>query len=716
MELKNLFLSLIILLYFFCFIEGCTSSYKINNRSELKTLTKTGPMTVLTSDSSLYEIDYFLIKDSVLTGKGSVEKEGKVSPFNGVIKMKDILYIQAEKTDVIKTIAGVGIAGFFAFTAASYLSKDNNLILHENIKYPPLKLSCPFVYAYDGKNYYLESETFAGAIFRKAERFNILLKQLKMFYPDVIFLQEANPVSEYSSRLADSLGFDEIHQVCNAGIKFGPFGFPSNFKEGISILANRKLQLKYFDVWKLGGSFGVFGDAVTIHFDESNFALTGKILVDSSPIYLVNLHLANAVAADSILKIKYESYLKENSIAMDEANNAFREWDFKKEKQNDELEAFSEQLNKIPNGYPFVIGGDFNSTLEGAELKKLVSSHNLIDTFDKNNSTQIFTWDPLRNENVSYSTNPFDAEGNKLQRYDLLSTMYDSFPRRIDYIFLCNRFPKDDILSYKIIMDSAKNSIHASDHFGVYSEINLTQILSSTPKEFSKITSLQDKTIEPFPIISYDTDIGFGYGAKAFFLNQLDLNESFDLTFFNSTKGERWYRFVLSIPDFELRQGKIYPLAFDFIVDYDKYIKNNFFGVGNNSSFSNREYYTKEPLEMNLGFSRGFTNNFVGQIGMRYKYARNFNIADTSAIWELPSKLSTSKVNFTSAFINLRYDTRNSFINPSEGIVLQGESEIVFKSSLASVSFNRYAGCFQYYKTLFYPKTIGFYFNFGQIF
>ncbi len=102
-----------------------------------------------------------------------------------------------------------------------------------------------------------------------------------------------------------------------------------------------------------------------------------------------------------------------------------------------------------------------------------------------------------------------------------------------------------------------------------------------------------DKSIEPFPILSYDTDAGLGYGAKGFFLNLLGLNESFDLTFFNSTKGERWYRFVFSMPDFELRQGKNYPAAFDLIVDYDKYIKNNFFGTGSGSKYSNREYFTK---------------------------------------------------------------------------------------------------------------------------
>ncbi|MBI2430208.1 MAG: hypothetical protein HYV29_15680, partial [Ignavibacteriales bacterium] len=66
---------------------------------------------------------------------------------------------------------------------------------------------------------------------------------------------------------------------------------------------------------------------------------------------------------------------------------------------------------------------------------------------------------------------------------------------------------------------------------------------------------------EALPIVAYDTDVGFGYGTKLFLLDQLDERESFDLVAFNSTKGERWYRFVFSLPDFEMRQGTEYALA-----------------------------------------------------------------------------------------------------------------------------------------------------------
>ena len=541
---------------------------------------------------------------------------------------------------------------------------------------------------------------------RKEARFDVLLEQLRALKPDVIFLQEANPVGKYSARLADSLDFNEIHQVYNAGIKFGSIGIPSNLKYGNTILANKKFKLEFFDVWKLGGSFGIFGDPLTIHFSESDFALVGKILIDNTPIYLVNVHLIAAVPADSILKYEFKSFCKKYSIDEDEKKDIYRNWDSNILKRNDELESLNEQLKKIPYDFPFIMGGDFNTEPQIKELKNLIGSNNLIDTFIKNNSSKYYTWNPETNENVSYSTIKVDAGGNKLSGYDLLSTIYDSHPRRIDYIFLSDNFKKDDILSYKIILDSVKNNIHLSDHYGVYSNIDLKRIINSVPKEIDKVIPLKDHTIEPLPIISYDTDVGFGYGAKAFFLNLLNNDESFDVTLFNSTKGERWYRFVFSLPDFELRQGKVYPAAVDFTIDYDKYINNNFFGTGNKSNYNEMEVYTKEPLEISLNLSRGFTKNLIGQFGLKYQMIRNYNYSDTSKLLEQPSSLSSSKVNSSSLNISLRYDTRNSFVNPSNGVVLEGETEFAPRISFCNTSYARYGGWFQYYTTLFYPKTI----------
>lgn len=213
-------------------------------------------------------------------------------------------------------------------------------------------------------------------------------------------------------------------------------------------------------------------------------------------------------------------------------------------------------------------------------------------------------------------------------------------------------------------------------------------------------TSLKAASTEFLPILSYDTDVGFGYGVKAFALNHMALDESFDLILFNSTKGERWYRLVFSLPDFELRQGRAYPLALDVTVDYDKWISSSFFGVGNRSLYQDRETYTREPLEISLALSRGITSALIVQGGLKLKAVRNFNFSEDSRLSRLLPGLNASRVSFASLFGTIRYDTRESYINPRSGLVLLGEVEGAPHVPFSDVGFTRLGAWVQCYSPI----------------
>lgn len=566
---------------------------------------------------------------------------------------------------------------------------------------------------YKGTFYFGEYETAA----RKEQRFFSLLTQIKNLTPDIVFIQEANPVGQFASRLADSLGYEEIHQVCNAGLKFGPIGIPTNFKEGIAILARPKLRLQKFNVWKLDGSFGLYGDVLSFHFDESIFALAGKIIVDSAPVYLVNVHLTAAPPYDSLLVHELETMRLRKSFDDDEYKDVIENWKEQSKKRSIEVGRLLDHITELPTDSPIIIAGDFNAEPHLEEINILKQEGKFFDMYDAHNTsddptTELkshiahYTWSPDDNENIAYSTAPTDASGDTLDLFGQLSARYDLRPRRIDYVFLNQQFTTEDVLGFQIIPDSVINSIHASDHYGVLSEISFRNALQNSPKEFTTVTQLTQSKIEPLPIITYDTDVGFGYGAKMFALNMLGKNESFDAVLFNSTKGERWYKFVFSLPDFEIRQQKKYPAAIDLIVDYDKWIHSNFFGIGNNTTFNNKETYTKEPIEVSLTLSRGFTTKVVGQIGARYRVVRNFNFSPDGRLKNLQPGLSASKVSFASLFASFRYDTRNRFINPSGGVVVQMEADITPGFSFNDVGFTRLSLWLQYYSVLFYPKTV----------
>lgn len=210
--------------------------------------------------------------------------------------------------------------------------------------------------------------------------------------------------------------------------------------------------------------------------------------------------------------------------------------------------------------------------------------------------------------------------------------------------------------------------------------------------------------IEPFPILVYDTDIGLGYGIKVVFRDQLGLRESFDVTAFNSTRGERWYRFAASLPDGELRLGTAFPFAVDLVIDYDKMISNSFYGIGNTSAFADREFYTKEPIEASIAFSRGFSTLLVGQAGVRYRAVRHSGFDPDGRMVHVPDVWG--RASYASLFGTLRYDSRNSTVHASTGIVVQVTYEFAPAPEPAHTPFSRYGLTAQGYIPVLMPDII----------
>ena len=521
---------------------------------------------------------------------------------------------------------------------------------------------------------------------RREERFRILTEELRKLQPDVIALQEVNPAGSYSCRLADELGYDYISQRENAGIKIGGLGIPTNLNEGIALLAKKDLHLELVDVWDLSHSFGVFGNAVSFHFSENNIALVSKISVGSRQVYVINTHLVAAIPDDSA----NEQYLQKLAGNDESYTGSPAELGGRAQLRLRETKELSALIEKYCSDAPVVLLGDFNASPDSPSLHYLTGKKRYIDALKIAGRGNDVTWYPEHNANIRYSTTLSDS--SHATAMEKLGARYDDTPRRIDFVLLSDRFTATSIGDGKVFLKNPQNGIFASDHYGVYAQVTL-------PESQKMNDTHQRSEFEGLPILSYDTDAGFGYGAKAFLLNQTGHDESLDMTLFNSTKGERWYHFVFSMPDFELRQGTVYPFAVDLTIDYDKWISNSFFGIGNRSAYGSLETYTREPLEISIAASRGFTEHSVLQAGVRYLTIRNFNLASGSTLTE-------SRATTNSLFVEYRYDSRDSFINPSRGYVLQGDVEYAPKILLSNTSLMKSGATVQYYSTLFYPKTI----------
>jgi len=224
--------------------------------------------------------------------------------------------------------------------------------------------------------------------------------------------------------------------------------------------------------------------------------------------------------------------------------------------------------------------------------------------------------------------------------------------------------------------------------------------------------------IEPLPILSYDTDTGFGYGLKVFFYDQLNTRESFDIILFNSTKGEQWYKFVFSTPDFESRQGTEFPIALDVSFEYDKWKNYNlyYYGLENeetNPSYQNVEFTDQcvyELIETKIFLNHAFQKDLTGWFGIKFSSIATYNYGrdtDLTSPEEVENKFQEEPlVKYLSANLNCKWDTRNSYINPSTGLVLEVELEYAPDLFNENSSFFRQAFTVRYFKEIFFNNLI----------
>ncbi len=589
------------------------------------------------------------------------------------------------------------------------------------LSYGTLKLATVNVWSgsdYQGMLSFGEWETEAV----REQRYQNLLAELRQLNPDLIFLQEVNPVRKYSRRIAKDLGLDEIHQVCIGGLKIFGLGIPKGFQEGNAILAKPELKLSKTDDWKLSGGPGVYSDNFTFHLDENIAALVGQIVYRDKPLNLVCVHLSAYPEISPALRDELDALALADTLTAREYWSIVDKWNSGLQRRDKEAKLLAKKISELDAAVPLIIGGDFNATPGSDAPRRLTALGEFTDT--SSGGKPYVTWDAANNPNTLPATLRQDARGNPNTPWENFNAINAAVSRRLDYLLLSNEFSRQDVLSNRLILNAPSFGPYPSDHYGVFSEVSLDSALDGAPSHFGGIPESDRGRVSLLPIVMYDTDTGFGYGVKAYLLNLLKANESFDLILFQSSGGERWYKLEFSLPDRELRQRKKYPLAVDVKVDYDKWINNNFFGVGSGSSFADLEKYTKEPFEVLLNLTHPFSRYLNGQLGFRFKHVSAYKfpaggLRDSLMTYLGPDYISESA--YLSNILTLRYDTRDSFNNPSRGYALQYDFETnwpqhkLMKSvSAKSLRFDwgdefyflRNSLSAQYYTVLWYPKTV----------
>ena len=306
-------------------------------------------------------------------------------------------------------------------------------------------------------------------------RFRSLVAQVADLAPDVIFLQEANPVGAFADRLAEALSMDQIHQVTIAGIKVGSVGFPSNLKEGLVILARRGLALGKVGGWKLSGPPGIHTDLISLHLHEVTFALVGRVEVRGRQVVLVNVHLAAAPGVPEDLEGFRRVVLARGDLDEGQFRDGLARWQSRQARRLAEVRTLLGRLEGACGERPCVVAGDFNAVPDSGEMRVFMEEGGFTEGPDSAAPAGEagYTWDPDRNRNVAVSVAIRDGRGRVREGFDYLAAVANGEPRKLDYVFV----PKDPegirIVSRKVVLTGSVDGVQASDHFGVLAEVRL---------------------------------------------------------------------------------------------------------------------------------------------------------------------------------------------------------------------------------------------------
>lgn len=317
-------------------------------------------------------------------------------------------------------------------------------------------------------------------------RLQFQVAQISSVQPDIVLLQEVNPLpvraSQYAQALADrGLQYDEVHQVDACGIRLrGETALIPGLNNGLVILAKHTLHLRKLIGLKLSGDLGGCDSASGMQFEELRYAVVGDITIpESGQHYLVtSTHLHSGIEAGAAFLETLENAYRAGHLPQ------FPEfqWEVQKDRlrrigELDRLTRTLRQFRREGTYAGFAIGGDLNfesdfPEYEEATLLRLVDAHQLTA-----GDIEPFTADPRRNrlihvEEESAFPSPLQEIFKELPP-ELAGKARSVYltearrPRRIDYLWMESFFPGYCVTQELFGTETNDKGLPASDHYGV---------------------------------------------------------------------------------------------------------------------------------------------------------------------------------------------------------------------------------------------------------
>jgi endonuclease/exonuclease/phosphatase family metal-dependent hydrolase len=316
-------------------------------------------------------------------------------------------------------------------------------------------------------------------------RFTLRIKQLAEAQPEVILLQEVNPLPAMAEDYVEALkqqGLDyaEVHQVDACGLRLAPgLAILPGLNNGLVILAKAPLTIRKLDGLKLSGPLGGCGDYAGVQFGELRYALLAEVTDPATGMtYLVaTMHLHSGIERDA--KVLHELMEAHSQGHLQHYDQLMAELKMDEHRRHMELHTLMDALQQyqMHQHYAGVIfGGDLNFEVESPEYHQLGRS-GFTDTAQIAVGMPMWnTYDPMSNPLAGHEEEALPtafiealAQEMKMDQDEAVKRYRDSIgmARRIDFLFSM-AFMSSACLTQELFGKPAMmGDPTGSDHYGV---------------------------------------------------------------------------------------------------------------------------------------------------------------------------------------------------------------------------------------------------------
>ena len=312
---------------------------------------------------------------------------------------------------------------------------------------------------------------------QKEARIQWQITQIKALDPDIVFLQEVNPVSALSQRLADALGqrYSYVFHRDNCGTSLFNVGLPVNLQSGLVVMVKQPLQVRKLEAIKLSGGFGGCEGVATFQLAEFRYALLARVFhPDFGSFYGVSTHLHHGPEWTQKMRDQISEWDKEGVLTPDQKQKLVEAIDQGVKRRKQELEVLFHHLSEwtARSEEPVLLAGDFNLKPDSQTYQSILNQ-NFKDVMGQ--SLTPYTFDTQANQENHRHTRHLKLpvpvfESEEIKTW--FQTHYLLEPRRIDYIFVS---PGVSFESPRLFgtEKSPTTGLTGSDHFGVTADITL---------------------------------------------------------------------------------------------------------------------------------------------------------------------------------------------------------------------------------------------------